>query len=166
MKEKKPLAALKDGTTYFEYMRAIRDSRLKALPKALLYFYAGAYNWEEQRPSYYEEVRVAAHTGMSVSSLQKFRKELVNLGWINVYGGGYRRTPFVDISLGKDDPKFELMGYSTWEPENKSLSSFELSKLSKTEVEEYFEKRSGHRKKKYKVRKPISHYENLVEKIA
>lgn len=144
---KSKMNPMPDGTDYFSYMRIVRESRLLALEKNLLYFYAGAYNWEKHTPSFYEEERVAAHTGMSVSTVHKKRKRLAELGWIVVKGGGYRKTPHIFISIGSNDPKFEEKECSLWKPENRALSNAEISALSPDEIDLYFQTRQGRRKR-------------------
>ncbi len=122
--------------TYFEYAVKIREARILGMGKALLWFYANVYTWEEQGRSFYEEARVAAHTGFSVSAIQKWRKYLENLGWLEVIPRGRRQSPFVGVRIGKDDPNFEGKCYSRWRPSKRGLSPKEISNLSREELEQ------------------------------
>lgn len=132
---------------FFELASKIRDARLDGLAKGLLYFYSLTYNWSENRPSFYEEERIAAHTGMSVSTLHKRRKLLVQLGWITVENIEPRKPPLVYVHEGKNDPNFETMCYSVWTPENAAKGNKEVADMSPEEREKYRRSRQGRRKR-------------------
>lgn len=149
------LQALEDGTTYFQMVKKVREARLHSLDKHLLNFYVGVYNWSDNTPSFYEEERVAAYTGMSVSTVHKKRKNLEKLGWISVVGGGFKKTPFIFVHVGENDPTFESKCYSVWEPENKALSNSELAKLTPEEITKYQERRKARRRRSDKVRNTL-----------
>jgi hypothetical protein len=121
----------------FEYQGAIWSSRIDGIAKSLLGFYSWAYGWKKGIFSHYEEQRIAAHVGISVSTLHKKRKYLEQLGWIKVHKRRYDQSPLIEILYGNDDPDFEGKSCSKWTPENKCLSPEILSKMSSEELVEY-----------------------------
>jgi len=136
--------------TYFEFAVKIREARLQGMGKALLWFYANVYTWEAQGRSFYEEARVAAHTGFSISAVQKWRKYLEDLGWLEVISRGRRQSPFVGVRVGKDDPNFESKCYSRWRPSNRGLSPKEISNLSRDELEQILKSNQEDRRRPLK----------------
>jgi hypothetical protein len=139
-----------EGMSYFEYAELIQNARIKGMGKALLWFYAYVYNWENQGRSFYEEFRVAAHVGFAVSAVQSWRKYLVDLGWLEVIPQNRRKPPFVGVRIGRDDPDFEGMSYARWRPTNKGLTPAELARLSKDELEFELAERARDRKRNLK----------------
>jgi hypothetical protein len=142
------------GMSYFEYAELIQNARIKGMGKALLWFYAYVYNWENQGRSFYEEFRVAAHVGFAVSAVQSWRKYLVDLGWLEVIPQTRRKPPFVGVRIGRDDPDFEGKSYARWRPENKALTPQDLARLSKEELEFELAERVKDRKRRLKVSSP------------
>jgi hypothetical protein len=83
----------------------VHDAGLDIHTKALLWHYAYAYNWSENRPSYYSQELICLLTGMSPSTYQKARKRLLELGWIIEYKRGRRDPVLVTPRVGMDDEK-------------------------------------------------------------
>lgn len=139
-----------EGMSYFEYAELIQNARIKGMGKALLWFYAYVYNWENQGRSFYEEFRVAAHVGFAVSAVQSWRRYLVDLGWLEVVPQTRRKPPFVGVRIGRDDPDFEGKSYARWRPSNKGLTPLELARLSKEDLEFELAERAKDRKRDLK----------------
>jgi hypothetical protein len=123
----------------YNYQRAIFNSRMDSLAKLLILFYCFAHSWESGNFSCYEEQRIAAHLGISVSTLHVKRKYLVKLGWISVQKRK-NSSPFIAIFYGENDPLFEEKGCAKWKPENKILPQSVVSKMSRDEYIAYCER--------------------------
>ena len=96
MKEKKE----QDGI--YKYANSIRLAKLDIKTKALLWHYASAYNWTENKPSYYTQEQICAIVGFSPSTYQKAKKQLIELGWIKTIKVAYDSPVFVTPKIGRD----------------------------------------------------------------
>ena len=91
-------------TKLYKYAEVIINAKLDSKAKALLWFYAYVYNWEEGKPSYWSQRRICASVGMSQSTYQIKRKYLEELGWIRVQHRGFE-TPCKGIVITKETLK-------------------------------------------------------------
>jgi len=123
----------------YNYQRAIFASRMDSLAKLLVLYYCFAHSWESGKFSCYEEQRIAAHLGISVSTLHTKRKYLVKLGWI-VVKKRKGTSPEIAIFYGMNDPEFEQKSCAKWKPENKFLPQKETAKMNKDQYVAYLER--------------------------
>lgn len=105
-------------TKLYKYAEVIINAKLDSKAKALLWFYAYVYNWEEGKPSYWSQRRICASVGMSQSTYQIKRKYLEELGWIRVQHRGFETPCKVSVDLGIDDPNYENKSWAKWHPSN------------------------------------------------
>ncbi len=102
----------------YKYAEIVKLAKIDGSAKALLWFYAYVFNWENKIPSWYSQRKICALTGMSPSTYHKKRKYLEDLGWISVLNRGYENTCLVSVKVGSNDPEYELMSWAKWHPDN------------------------------------------------
>lgn len=123
MKEKKE----QDGI--YKYANSIRLAKLDIKTKALLWHYASAYNWTENKPSYYTQEQICAIVGFSPSTYQKAKKQLIELGWIKTIKVAYDSPVFVTPKIGRDDEQYEKHCWAKWHKSNKSTLAEDIDSL-------------------------------------
>lgn len=94
----------------FAYNEVIYQSFLTRNQHSLLAYYAVAYNWTEQKPSYHSQAQICRTLDISPATYQKTRDELEKLGWISIetrYASpaAERKSVLVTVHCGKDDEK-------------------------------------------------------------
>lgn len=102
----------------YKYAEIVKLAKMDGSAKALLWFYAFVFNWENKRPSWYSQRRISALTGMSPSTYHKKRKYLEELGWITVLNRGFNDSCLVSVKVGSNDPNYETMSWAKWHPDN------------------------------------------------
>ena len=108
-------------TKLYKYAEILINAKLDSKAKALLWFYAYVYNWEEAKASYWSQRRICASVGMSSSTYQAKRKYLEDLGWIKVVHRGFETPCKVSVLIGMDDPDYESKSWAKWHPSNVSV---------------------------------------------
>lgn len=108
-------------TKLYKYAELLINAKLDSKAKALLWFYAYVYNWEEAKASYWSQRRICASVGMSSSTYQEKRKYLEDLGWIKVIHRGFETPCKVSVLIGMDDPNYESKSWAKWHPSNTSI---------------------------------------------
>jgi len=102
-----------------KYLEEVRLAKLDLKSKALLWFYAYAFNWNKKRPSYYTQEQICAFVGFSPSTYQKAKKDLENLGWIQTRKVSYDLPVLVTPKIGQDDLRYESMSWAKGHTANK-----------------------------------------------
>ena len=105
-------------TKLYKYAEIIINAKLDSKAKALLWFYAYVYNWEEGKASYWSQRRICASVGMSSSTYQMKRQYLEDLGWLKVQHRGFETPCKVSVLIGVDDPDYESKSWAKWHPSN------------------------------------------------
>lgn len=113
---KKPEKKVQDKL--YKYGNVIINAKIDGSAKALLWFYAFVFNWEQGKPSYWAQRKIAAVVGMSPSTYQSKRKYLERLGWITVFNRGFDNSCLVRVKVGENDPDYETKCWAKWHPEN------------------------------------------------
>jgi hypothetical protein len=108
-------------TKLYKYAEIVLNAKLDSKAKALLWFYAYVYNWEEGTASYWSQRRICASVGMSSSTYQDKRQYLQDLGWIRVQHRGFETPCKVSVLIGVDDPSYESKSWAKWHPSNVSI---------------------------------------------
>lgn len=108
-------------TKLYKYAEILINAKLDSKAKALLWFYAYVYNWEEGKASYWSQRRICASVGMSSSTYQSKRKYLEDLGWIKVIHRGFETPCKVSVLIGRDDLDYESKSWAKWHPSNVSI---------------------------------------------
>jgi hypothetical protein len=109
----------KEPEGLIKYLEQVRLAKLDQKSKALLWFYAYAFNWLERRPSYYTQAQICAFVGFSPGTYQKAKKDLEGLGWIKTRKISYDLPVLVTPKIGKDDLKYESYSWSKGHTGNK-----------------------------------------------
>ena len=104
----------------YKYADIVKLAKIDGSAKALLWFYAYVFNWENKIPSWYSQRRICALTGMSPSTYHIKRKYLEDLGWITVLNRGFKDTCLVSVKVGSNDPEYERMSWAKWHPDNEN----------------------------------------------
>jgi hypothetical protein len=104
----------------YKYAEIVKLAKIDGSAKALLWFYAYVFNWENKIPSWYTQRRICALTGMSPSTYHIKRKYLEDLGWITVLNRGFKDTCLVSVKVGSNDPEYEHMSWAKWHPDNEN----------------------------------------------
>ena len=104
----------------YKYAEIVKLAKIDGSAKALLWFYAYVFNWENKNPSWYSQRRICALTGMSPSTYHIKRKYLEDLGWITVLNRGFKETCLVSVKVGSNDPEYEHMSWAKWHPDNEN----------------------------------------------
>ncbi len=102
----------------YKYAEIVKLAKIDGSAKALLWFYAFVFNWENKNPSWYSQRRICALTGMSQSTYHIKRKYLEDLGWITVLNRGFKETCLVSVKVGSNDPDYENKSWAKWHPDN------------------------------------------------
>jgi len=102
----------------YKYGNVIINAKIDGSAKALLWFYAFVFNWEQGQPSFWAQRKIAAVVGMSPSTYQNKRKYLEKLGWITVFNRGFDNSCLVRVKVGENDPEYETKCWAKWHPEN------------------------------------------------
>ena len=108
-------------TKLYKYAEIVINAKLDSKAKALLWFYAYVYNWEEGKASYWSQRRICASVGMSSSTYHDKRQYLQDLGWIRVQHRGFETPCKVSVLIGVDDPNYESKSWAKWHPSNVSI---------------------------------------------
>ena len=120
----------------YKYGEAIVNAKLDGGAKMLLWHYAFAYNWTEERRSFWSEERICAHTSMAPSTFQKRKKYLRDLGWLDIVKVSLKKPPLVKPTYGRDDPAYESKHWAKWHPTNREeVNLGELASLPDSELE-------------------------------
>jgi hypothetical protein len=104
------MADIRQGTQdkLFAYLPVVMRAHLGKHEKLLLFFYAYAYNWTKNSPSYYSQESITRYLDISPKTYQDARRSLNSLGWISVRREsqvGFERTKvYVQLLVGRDDP--------------------------------------------------------------
>ena len=114
--ENKPEKKVQDKL--YKYANIVMHAKMDGSAKALLWFYAYVFNWEQRRPSFWPQRKICAMTGMAPSTYHKKRKYLEELGWITVFNRGFENSCLVSVKVGMNDPEYENMSWAKWHPEN------------------------------------------------
>jgi len=114
---------------YFKYAERVRTAKLDLMPKALLWFYAFTFNWNEGRPSYYTQDQICAYVGFSPSTYQKAKRNLIELKWIKTTKASFDSPVFVTPSIGKDDEKYEQHSWAKGHKLNKKTLEEQIESL-------------------------------------
>lgn len=109
----------------YKYGSIVMNAKLDGTAKALLWFYAYAFNWESARPSWYSQRKICSMTGMSQSTYHNKRKYLERLGWIKVFNRGFSDSCLVGVKIGLNDPDYEKKSWAKWHPENEKKAKQE-----------------------------------------
>ena len=124
MSEKK---RAQDG--YFKYAEIVRTAKLDLKPKALLWFYAFTFKWNEGKPSYYTQEQICAYVGFSPSTYQKAKKNLIDLKWIKTIKSSFDSPVFVTPCIGIDDERYEQRSWAKGHKSHKKSLEEEISSL-------------------------------------
>jgi len=114
---------------YFKYAEMVRTAKLDLKSKALLWFYAFTFKWNEGRPSYYTQEQICAYVGFSPSTYQKAKKNLIDLKWIKVSKARFDSPVFVTPSQGIDDKKYELHSWAKGHKSRKETLEEDIDSL-------------------------------------
>ena len=114
---------------YFKYADLVRTAKLDLKSKALLWFYAFTFKWNEGKPSYYTQEQICAYVGFSPSTYQKAKKNLIDLGWIRVSKASFDSPVFVTPSKGIDDEKYELHSWAKGHKSRKKTLEEDIDSL-------------------------------------
>lgn len=114
---------------YFKYADAIRTAKLDLKSKALLWFYAYTFKWNEGKPSFYTQEQICAYVGFSPSTYQKAKQDLINLRWIRTSKSSFDSPVFVTPCIGIDDEKYESKSWAKGHGSNKKTLEEEIDSL-------------------------------------
>jgi hypothetical protein len=114
---------------YFKYAELVRTAKLDLMPKALLWFYAFTFKWNEGRPSYYTQEQVCAYVGFSPSTYQKAKKNLIDLKWIKTTKASFDSPVFVTPTIGIDDVNYEKHSWAKGHKSNKKSLEEQIESL-------------------------------------
>lgn len=128
----------------YKYAEIVKLAKIDGSAKALLWFYAFVFNWENKRPSWYSQRRICALTGMSPSTYHKKRKYLEELGWITVLNRGFKDTCLVSVKVGSNDPSYEGMSWAKWHPENENQAERKAEEIFRLAAQNVFENNDSH----------------------
>jgi len=109
----------KEPEGLIKYLEQVRLAKLDLTSKALLWFYAYAFNWQKRRPSYYTQAQICAFVGFSPGTYQKAKKNLESLGWIKTKKISYDLPVLVTPKIGRDDIKYESYSWAKGHTGNK-----------------------------------------------
>lgn len=98
----------KQNWGFFAYQPIIYAAILGKHEKMLLSFYAWAYNWTENSPSFYSQESIVTAIPIGNDTYQKARENLERLGWIRTQkkklAGHDYPSILVTIHIGRDEP--------------------------------------------------------------
>lgn len=92
----------------FAYNEVIYKAFLTRNQHSLLAYYAVAYNWTDQKPSYHSQAQICRTLDISQGTYQTTRDQLEKLGWISIETkfaspAAERKSVLVTVHCGKDD---------------------------------------------------------------
>jgi len=119
----------KERVGYFKYAEIVRTAKLDLMPKALLWFYAFTFKWDEGQPSYYTQEQICAYVGFSPSTYQKAKKYLVDLKWIKTSKARFDSPVFVTPCVGIDDARYEKHSWAKGHQSNKKSLKEQIDSL-------------------------------------
>jgi hypothetical protein len=101
----------------FDYMEVVYETPLQTMGKVLLSYYAFRYNFKKGRGAYAGVKRTARDFGISTSTVNKWKKYLLQHQWIEVKKRGEHETDVIFVSIGLPDPKVSIPPYlkNDWE---------------------------------------------------
>ena len=111
----------KEQTGLLLYSKYVQFAKLDLKAKALLWFYAHAYGWNNKRPSYFTQEQICAYVGFSPNTYQKTRNRLEELGWIKVIKNKFDLPLLITPMIGEDDEGYDLAAYSKGHKRNKNI---------------------------------------------
>lgn len=114
---------------YFKYAESIRTAKLDLKSKALLWFYAYTFKWNEGKPSFYTQEQICAYVGFSPSTYQKAKQDLINLRWIRTSKSSFDSPVFVTPCIGIDDDKYEAKSWAKGHKSNQKTIEEEIESL-------------------------------------
>lgn len=114
---------------YFKYAEMVRTAKLDLMPKALLWFYAFTFNWNEGKPSYYTQEQICAYVGFSPSTYQKAKRNLIDLKWIKTSKASFDSPVFVTPCVGIDDKRYEQHSWAKGHHFNKKSLEEQVESL-------------------------------------
>jgi hypothetical protein len=114
---------------YFKYAEVVKTAKLDIKSKALLWFYAYTFNWNEGKPSYYTQEQICAYVGFSPSTYQKTKQNLINLKWIRTSKSSFDSPVFVTPRVGIDDENYQSKSWSKGHKSNKKSLEEEIDSL-------------------------------------
>ena len=123
----------------YKYAEIVKLAKIDGSAKALLWFYAFVFNWENKMPSWYSQRRICALTGMSPSTYHIKRKYLEDLGWITVLNRGFKDTCLVSVKVGSNDPNYENMSWAKWHPDNENQEDHQAEEKFRLAAQNVFE---------------------------
>ena len=102
------MAKERDGL--FAYNEVIYQAFLTKSQHSLITYYAVAYNWTDQKPSYHSQAQICRTLDMSPATYHDARDELERLGWISIekkYSSPAARYKSIHVTVhcGKDSAK-------------------------------------------------------------
>lgn len=130
----------KEPEGLIKYLEQVRLAKLDQKSKALLWFYAYAFNWNKRRPSYYTQAQVCAFVGFSPGTYQKAKKDLESLGWIQTKKISYDLPVLVTPKIGKDDQKYETYSWAKGHSGNKVTLDAAIDSLPRELRDPFFSK--------------------------
>ncbi len=126
----------------YKYGDLVKLAKLDMKAKALLWFYAYAFNWKGKKPSYYTQDQICAYVGFSKSTYQKARQTLLDLGWIKTVKIGYDKPVFVTVKVGRDDENYDKRSWAKGHRSNNSTLEEDIQSLP-PELRDPFENDGG-----------------------
>ena len=114
---------------YFKYAELVRTAKLDLMPKALLWFYAYTFKWNEGKPSYYTQEQICAYVGFSPSTYQKAKKNLIDLKWIKTTKASFDSPVFVTPTIGKNDVNYEKHSWAKGHKSNQKTLEEQIESL-------------------------------------
>jgi len=119
----------KEQDGIYKYGSMVRLAKMDLKAKALLWHYAYAYNWSENKPSYYTQDQICAIVGFAPSTYQQAKKKLVELGWIKTIKLAYDSPVFVTPTMGIDDPEYEKASWAKWHKSKRTTIEEDIASL-------------------------------------
>ena len=152
----------------FAYNEVIYQAFLTKSQHSLLAYYAVAYNWTEQKPSWHSQDQICRTLDMTKATYQTTRDQLETLGWISIekkYASpaANHKSIYVTVHCGKDDQKRA----ATIQAARVKLANKNKTKDNLLEEAQGFEFRDGrtpHEEEKFKA--SIAHFERVEKHLA
>ncbi len=96
------------GLNQFQYMEIVYSSPLNKMAKYLLSYFAFRYNFVEHRGCKAGVRRIERDLGLTKNTIMKWKKYLLDLGWISVKHRSRGETDIVYVRVGFPDPNVEI----------------------------------------------------------
>jgi len=119
----------KEQEGFLKYSEQVRLAKLDLKSKALLWFYAFTFNWNEKRPSHYTQEQICAYVGFAPGTYQKARKNLEELGWIQTRKFSFDKPVLVTPKIGRDDYKYDSYSWAKGHRTNKTTLQEDIQSL-------------------------------------